>query len=666
MVYYGRYDLAASCHLDRCLDLLQASEKFSFNSINDAIEIHQCKLTVDGIPEFFEKEASFDAVQSAQQLFRRSCKFVNTILSSNSVAFVYDQVESQYLLQFWQLMDACGAEKMTSPTDIAKLLATYPACITYVLERNKFVSTFSAEIAAALRSSPRIAAELIISHLAAESRQDKKIYLPKHLKKTDIDSIILSYINSEEVNLNYLDVLCNWPSGVVSEYIPSADVFVQAKRKRDESRQELFKDGIRLKYGAEINISMSQVACKGMFRDGLVLIHSFSGRWLEQYIDPATIMNNLLYVFDYVDPNGLMLMPARKHEAHGIMEMLGMHAIGEYRSNIGSNTRDALALLEVAAYSNLLEQRGTRLEAAIEWAYNDYFADEFHIDGFSIALPTKETSWLDKCKAIGPEIERAIKAYSVFVKYGRVDPDYFPYESIKSFSTVPAVKQTKYAVEGSEFSKWSFFLFSDQCMLSYPTEEAKSGSCFFNVMIRNKITRNDYADYCQLDISQLEEMKLIVEKDGRLMPTSHAVCLKRIWDYDALPLRSLAGNDLGIAQDLVNCGILSYCDKLFTPTEADYLDYMFNDASFPNSLGLRNRYDHAHTAISDPNARETETDYYRLLCLLICITLKINEELMYATNRGGLDDLVDWPLYDESVYKLAKELADESGEDCEW
>lgn len=102
--------------------------------------------------------------------------------------------------------------------------------------------------------------------------------------------------------------------------------------------------------------------------------------------------------------------------------------------------------------------------------------------------------------------------------------------------------------------------------------------------------------------------------------------------------------------------MLSYCGKLFAPDEAAYLDYMFNDASFPNSQGLRNRYDHAHSPIADPNAVNIRSDYYRMLTLLVAITLKINDELSAATGRGYLENFVDWPYYDESVLELAKKL----------
>ena len=201
-------------------------------------------------------------------------------------------------------------------------------------------------------------------------------------------------------------------------------------------------------------------------------------------------------------------------------------------------------------------------------------------------------------------------------------------------------------------------LFSDQCMLSYLHEEEISEPCFFEMMKKHPVTRKSYAEYLQESVRELIDNKLIFERndDGGLTPTACAFFLKSVWDHDALPLRRFGKEKLDLIASLVERGLISYCDQLFTPSEAAYLDYMFNDASYPNSIGLRNRYDHAHSSIEDPQADNIRDDYYKLLSLLICITLKINEELMRETGRGGLDTLIDWPYYDESVFLLMEEL----------
>ena len=388
------------------------------------------------------------------------------------------------------------------------------------------------------------------------------------------------------------------------------------------------------------------------------MIYSFSETWLAKYTDNASIMNNCRYLLDVVDRSGLMAAPAHSHEESGLLATLGSHVLGEYRMNTISNMRESLATVEVVAYANFLESRGTRLEDALEWTYNVYFAEEYSINGFSLALPSSGASWLDKCKSIGPEIERAAKSYSIYSRIGKIDGDYFPYESFKTFGTLNALSEKKYAIDGACFNRWGFYLFSDQCMLTYRRGHNDHARCFFDLISNAMVTFDDYdAVYVEV-LQQLVDRQLVsaCEETGALSPTPRSICLKAVWDNGAIALGGCVDGDLALIDGLVSDEMLSYCGKLFAPDEAAYLDYMFNDASFPNSQGLRNRYDHAHSPIADPDAANIRSDYYRMLTLLVAITLKINDELSAATGRGHLENFVDWPYYDESVLGLAKKL----------
>lgn len=172
------------------------------------------------------------------------------------------------------------------------------------------------------------------------------------------------------------------------------------------------------------------------------------------------------------------------------------------------------------------------------------------------------------------------------------------------------------------------------------------------------VTIDDYDDAYANAIQQLIDQQLVLtrEETGALSPTPRSICLKAVWNNGAVALGGCGDDDLALIDGLVKDEMLSYSGKLFAPDEAVYLDYMFNDASFPNSQGLRNRYDHAHSQIADPDAAGIRTDYYRMLTLLVAITLKINDELSAVTGRGYLENFVDWPFYDESVFELAKKL----------
>lgn len=671
IISYDRNDLAVGAYIDRCLHILKEGSHIQIATIKDAIEAHQLKLTFETVPEFFKEAEDIDIASAVSSLFANACKYTRETLKSSGTLDIYEEVEMQYAAQFWDLVHACGAESLISGEEIDELLSRHVECLAPILENDKLVKYFDAEIGKSLIENPYYSAELLIREYATESRGQNAIYLPKCLSQGDFDSIMVGYLDDQRANPNYMEALFNWPSGATKcRFSPSPDVKVRAKRAHDEAMDELFRQDAGLKYGAGVQIDPEQIACKGVKVEGLTLTYSFSETWLDKYTDHASIMNNCRYLLDVVDRSGLMASPAHSHEESGLLATLGLHVLGEYRMNTISNTRESLANVEVFAYANFLESRGTRLEDALEWTYNVYFAEEYSISGFSLALPSSGASWLDKCKSIGPEIERAVKSYSIYSRIGKIDGDYFPYESFKTFGTLNALSEKKYAIDGANFNRWGFYLFSDQCMLTYRRGHNDHARCFFDLISNAMVTFDDYDAVKAEMLQQLVDRQLVsaCEETGALSPTPRSICLKAVWDNGAIALGGCGDGDLALIDGLVSDEMLSYCSKLFTPDEAAYLDYMFNDASFPNSQGLRNRYDHAHSPIADPDAANIRSDYYRMLTLLVAITLKINDELSAATGRGYLENFVDWPYYDESVLGLAKKLIEkrhETGDDAE-
>lgn len=659
IVSYDRSDWAVGFFIDRCLYILKEGPHNQIATINDAIEAHQLKLTFETVPELFEKAEDIDVARVVSALFANACKYTRETLKSTGIHDIYEEVEMQYAAQFWGLVHACGAETLISGEEIDELLSRHVECLASILENDKLVKLFDTELGKSLIDNPCYSAELIIHEYATESRNQNAIYLPKCLSQGDFDSIMAGYLDDQRANPNYMEPLFNWPSGATKcRFSPSPDVKVRAKQAHDKAMDELFRQGTGLEYGAGVQIDPEQIACKGVRLEGLTLTYSFSETWLDKYTDNASIMNNCRYLLDVVDRSGLMAAPAHSHEESGLLATLGSHVLGEYRMNTISNMRESLATVEVVAYANFLESRGTKLEDALEWTYNVYFAEEYSINGFSLALPSSGASWLDKCKSIGPEIERAVKSYSIYSRIGKIDGDYFPYESFKTFGTLNALSEKKYAIDGARFNRWGFYLFSDQCMLTYRRGHNDRARCFFDLISNAMVTFDDYDAAYADTLRQLVDRQLvsICEETGALSPTRRSIYLKAVWDNGAIALGGCGDGNLALIDGLVSDEMLSYCGKLFTPDEAAYLDYMFNDASFPNSQGLRNRYDHAHSPIADPDAASIRLDYYRMLTLLVAITLKINDELSVATGRGYLENFVDWPYYDESVLELAKKL----------
>ena len=156
--------------MDRCLYILEEGPNIKIATINDAIEAHQLKLTFETVPEFFEDAEGIDVISTVPALFANACKYTRKTLETSVILDVYEEVEMQYAAQFWDLLHACGAEKLVSSKGISELLSRHVECLAPILENDKLVKSFDAEIAKSLIDNPYYSAELLIHEYATESR----------------------------------------------------------------------------------------------------------------------------------------------------------------------------------------------------------------------------------------------------------------------------------------------------------------------------------------------------------------------------------------------------------------------------------------------------------------------------------------------------------------
>lgn len=653
--FYQANDLAYGYYRDRIVEIISSASEYRFLTINDCIEIHQVAKTVRAYPHLFADYDQNDILKTVNCLFSNACAAASRMLTETGLLLLFDSIEGQYIHRFWDFATKSKLHESFSKFDIQSLLEASPYAIFDLLKHKPLLNAFDDELSEALKANPRYAAELIIGSFGAKNEREAIFGLPSSLSHQDVDELMLAFLSEENINLNHVHILSAWPSSAKNVYNPSSKVLVMAAEKLKELTNEFFQseDTIIVKGSANVLFSPSQKECKRVVRDDGVAVYSFSAQWLTEYVDYGTILNNFIYVFEFMEKTGLLTVPAHKHERSAFMETLGLHALDEYHGSSQFHARASLQLCTVMGYRRLLIEVGTRLEDALEWFFNSYILKEFGIEGFHINLPTETASFLDKCKSAGPEIERALKAFQVYVCEGEVNPAYFPYISFRFFEEIPSLVPKKYLIEGDKFANYGQVLFSDQSRIAYSKKHGWYGS-FFAMIESDYVTFEDFHDIYQSHLIRLEEDGFISRDDtGRIRPGKRARILHWIWKKSAFPVYKFPGEIKAVADGLVEAGFARYSESLFSPDESDYLNYMFNNAKFSDSIALRNKYDHASGIISNPNDEDIEQDYSSFLSMLIYIALKINDELMAVTGKGGVGELVDWPLTDGDELKCS-------------
>jgi hypothetical protein len=278
---------------------------------------------------------------SATELISAAIRIASTLIGTRSLDSVYEEVELQYVDRFWGFIAEFGLWKQIPGTDRYELMQRHPGQIANILGNPVLVKGFDGTIARSLHENHTIAAETMIGSFASESRNPRPLKLPASLTNAMTDEIMLAYLSESMPNLNHIRVLASWTSSARIPYRPSADVLVRAEKKSEELNDSLFPDRTAgLEYGLQVEFSPDQKACKGIDMAGSSYTITFGTEWLSTYTGPGTILNNFIYVFEFVDGGGLLNAPARKHERSTLAEVIGLHPLSEYPTSIPFDMRN--------------------------------------------------------------------------------------------------------------------------------------------------------------------------------------------------------------------------------------------------------------------------------------------------------------------------------------
>lgn len=654
-IYFPREDLMASYYFNRVVEILRDSSVEDISNINDAIEIYQCKLIYDHNIEYFSNTLPALPPKSINKLFSTACRMAVNTLKNQRLLKIFNEIEIQYIEQFWNFVFFLKFWEIILEKDMQSFLKNHPNQIPKLIENKEVPNKYNKVLSEAMETNFKISAECIIRVFTIDINE--KIFLPKSLTDTKINHIMLNYLGGKlpEVNIKFVEALFNWPACSKNNYNPSPEVRITAKKVYQSLTNEIFSDrrgGIR--FGSQVCFCAEQKPCKKYQYKNNVLHYFFGKQWLQKYFDYATILNNFIYVFNFLDKGRLISCSSHRRNTPTLLKIAETHYHNRYMITFEARFDIGLKLGEIVGYQKILKDQGVRLENAIEWFFNDYIKEEFDITGFSISLPTEETSLLDKCKAIGPEVEHVLKAYILYAKKHSINTDYFPFTVIKDFTEIPSLFKKKYLIEDAKFDKPANILLSDQSLLAYsPTHPEEKN--FFGLITKFDLTEQDFHKTTYPLIDYLKDNNFIqFDENEILRPTQQAVLLAVIWMRGSANLSDFSSDAI---ESLVSKKMIKSTNRFFSPDEAEYLSYLFNNAKFSNSLALRNKYNHGSGAITDFNDQEMQFDYYVMLIALICILLKINDELSRFTHKGGLDSeyLIDWPLEEDQNQALERQ-----------
>lgn len=624
--YFPKNDWACGYNLSK-IENGEAVEYYTLD-LNDIIELYNIrKYFKNNIRLKTWSDDDFHMYMKATDIYDAFiCKFFNTLSDENIIECVKN-LDVLYRDDFWELFEQCKLYKKIADTIFSQIIELENISLYDVLAQKKTVIRYGLILRHFLIVS-NCSVDILINIFEAGPDRTK-LYLPNEITNEDKENIIRDYINSESPNPNTLKKIIE---------MQSADTFkiddslrLAAKRRQHDLIEKIFSDSSG-KMLMDINICFSstqkevKIATVDHFKTQL----TYSLNWIEENLDYPTILNNFIYLFEFTDLQMRSLHVSKKSERCLTDILTKTNSTRMYPDGIVFRLKNDIAMAQMEGYYNILLKNNIRLEDVIEWFYNEYIEAELAGPKFKVKMPSKESTYIEKCMMTLSSMESIIKQFSLFTRYKEIDFELLQMSSNPyKYKDIPSLIKNKYVYGvGCNYNTTTNLLFSDQSILSYSERYKEKYSCFFDLIIHENVNLNDYQEISFSGIEFLKNINLIkIAEDG-------AICIGDI--EKVLLLRDLFINGVVnfakynakyelIFSSLVSDGYIRYGTSLLTDMEAQYYNYWLNRAEFNNGWDLRNKYIHGIQQTTDDDD-EHKRNYLLFLRLFVLLVIKINDE----------------------------------------
>lgn len=613
--------------------------------INDAIEFYEIKKYFDdgAYSKSWTDEQREKYNEKSKKLFELTMRYFN-VLTDSTIVQEYEEIEDYpYRTAFWQLFDKCKLYNKISETAFNAILQSMNCSLHDILLHKSIVMKYGKEIRNIILGSFENM-RFIIHVYEQNYTNSENLYLPEELTPEDKCQFIEAYIDSDYPNLNYIETISLMQP---SKDFPISDLLrLKAKRKNQDLSKKVFEDGAFFSYGTELCFSPDQTEEKKAEGADRKFSVSYSTKWLLDTLDYPSILNNFVFIFEYVDYPQMRCSHVAKESESGVFERTMQSKSSRiYPVNYAFRFADGLAQMQMHAYYGFLRQNQIRYEDVLEWFFTKYLQEEFGCPEIIASFPSEGASYCEKCITVCSLLDSVLKQFTLFAETDEIDFELLSMiQGSKKFGDIPSLVKKKYIYgRGNTLNNLKNTIFSDQCMLSFVPRihnEGKTYSRLFDLLYNENVYLSDYHEHYIPTIKWLEENELITIEDSGLIHLGNIYKIAILHDlfYNGVISKwHFDPNALPVIQEWVDAGLLVEKSSLLTQQEVNYFDYILNNAKYDNGLQLRNKYAHGNQlTITDEN--EHKNNYYYFLRFFTILAIKINDDFILREMFDNAND----------------------------
>lgn len=613
------------------------SEDKVYSDINDVIELYHIRQFVDN--GIVLKDWSKDFVAKTDGFNKIVANYFNNI-SPDKMVDAYAAVVFEYKETFWKIIDGFDLKGILNEENIATVCRGDKFTLHFILRCSKIVRSHNRLLATLLKEHEN-AAEWLLDHYVARHEQGTKepIIVPSALTIDEKEEIIDNYLGrGKDTNLNYVQLVIN-AKDQKDGLIISPKTRLKAHKVEQELVRQYFKPGAGVPMRTTVRMSrqddIEPFSCH--LEEGRFLVCTYDAKSIDE-LSYSEIVLYFQVVFEYLTTTGFVNLISMSSQ-EGVMERyLGLSAKHTYRENIDFKVKDQLSVLQMIAMVKTLSETGRRVEDAIKSFYEDFLREQYNYPSQRITIPSVESSYVEKFRALAPEMDSVIKQYNLYSKEGEIDPELLALESsIKVTDSASCVDKKYYVVNDGNTDLQSIFylLFGDQSMLTFvdPYKDENYPSLFSLLMTMKPIDCSKYEPWQRERLQPLIEKKLVVIGENSILQVldwPKILVLQQLYKFRACSFWYYPPEMKESILDMACAGWVTCCNKLLTPEEQNYFSFILNNERYTNAYAIRNQYVHGSNPTID-DEQYHEVAYARLLIMFVLLLLKINDDLHIKT-----------------------------------
>ncbi|MFP3607145.1 hypothetical protein, partial [Paraburkholderia sp. SIMBA_053] len=105
----------------------------------------------------------------------------------------------------------------------------------------------------------------------------------------------------------------------------------------------------------------------------------YNKTYLEQELDFETILNNFIWLFEFIDSNGRINFVNKISTRTSFLDIIQLKAKRDYHVNEAFKINEILTDASLALYYPLLKKQNVRLEDVLEWFFKTYLEEDFSV-----------------------------------------------------------------------------------------------------------------------------------------------------------------------------------------------------------------------------------------------------------------------------------------------